>query len=74
MFHLDLTRQFELLHDNGEHGRNVQFPCELLFEPAPIFAPPADRAGTRGLFLPVMGSVADGGGRFVSGVCAGEGS
>lgn len=38
MFHLDLTRQFELVDDAGEHEGHVQFHCTLHYRPDPELA------------------------------------
>jgi hypothetical protein len=35
MFHLDLTRQFEIVDDAGEHEGFVQFHCTLHYPPDP---------------------------------------
>ncbi|MFD5819201.1 hypothetical protein [Streptomyces sp. NPDC127038] len=34
-FSLDLTRQFEVLDENGGHAHFVQVHCELIYEPVP---------------------------------------
>ncbi|MFE7672462.1 hypothetical protein ACFU5N_09600 [Streptomyces albidoflavus] len=33
MFTLDLTRQFDISHEGGEHDHYVQIHCELLYAP-----------------------------------------
>ncbi|MEJ8640587.1 hypothetical protein WKI68_02325 [Streptomyces sp. MS1.HAVA.3] len=35
MFTLDLTRQFNINADDGEHAHYVQVHCELRYEPEP---------------------------------------
>ncbi|MFE9125091.1 hypothetical protein ACFYOF_06655 [Streptomyces sp. NPDC007148] len=34
-FSLDLTRQFEVLGEDGDHDHFVQVHCELIYEPVP---------------------------------------
>ncbi|MFG3044854.1 hypothetical protein [Streptomyces sp. NPDC048202] len=36
MFTVDLTRQFDISDDEGEHEHYVQVHCELLYECAPV--------------------------------------
>jgi hypothetical protein len=38
MFHLDLTRQFEITDDAGQHEGYVQFHCTLRYRPDPELA------------------------------------
>ncbi|MFD5813077.1 hypothetical protein [Streptomyces sp. NPDC127038] len=37
-FSLDLTRQFEVLDEDGDHAHFVQVHCELIYEPVPALA------------------------------------
>lgn len=37
-FSLDLTRQFDVLDDEGDHDHFVQVHCELVYEPVPALA------------------------------------
>ncbi|MFF4742333.1 hypothetical protein [Streptomyces sp. NPDC001268] len=37
-FSLDLTRQFEVLDEAGDHDHLVQVHCELVYEPTPALA------------------------------------
>ncbi|MFJ6943252.1 hypothetical protein ACISU4_01080 [Streptomyces wuyuanensis] len=38
VFSLDLTRQFDVLDEDGDHHHFVQVHCELVYEPAPALA------------------------------------
>jgi hypothetical protein len=38
VFSLDLTRQFDVLDNAGEHDHFVQVHCELTYEPVPALA------------------------------------